>query len=170
MKVKQIETGQGLHVAIIMDGNGRWATARSCPRIAGHRAGADSVRRTVEAAPKLGVRVLTLYAFSSANWERPRTEVDGLMFLFRRYLFTETRRCIDESIRMSVIGLLIGLPISIAALRFGLRRGIILAPVTNVPLVGIAIGLVVLTVASAATWFPARRAATVDPAMALKAE
>jgi undecaprenyl diphosphate synthase len=93
-----------MHVAIIMDGNGRWATRRGLPRPAGHVEGAKAVRSTVEAAARAGVETLTLYAFSSANWERPRTEVDGLMFLFRRYLFTETRRCIDESIRMSVIG------------------------------------------------------------------
>jgi undecaprenyl diphosphate synthase len=93
-----------MHVAIIMDGNGRWATRRGLPRPAGHVEGAKAVRATVEAAARAGVETLTLYAFSSANWERPRTEVDGLMFLFRRYLFTETRRCIDESIRMSVIG------------------------------------------------------------------
>lgn len=93
-----------MHVAIIMDGNGRWATKRGLPRPAGHVEGARAVRGTVEAAARAGVETLTLYAFSSANWERPRGEVDGLMFLLRRYLFTETRRCIDESIRMSVIG------------------------------------------------------------------
>jgi undecaprenyl diphosphate synthase len=93
-----------MHVAIIMDGNGRWATRRGLPRTAGHVEGAKAVRTAVEAAARAGVETLTLYAFSSANWERPRGEVDGLMFLFRRYLFSETRRCIDESIRMSVIG------------------------------------------------------------------
>jgi len=93
-----------MHVAIIMDGNGRWATRRGLPRPSGHVEGAKAVRTTVEAAARAGVETLTLYAFSAANWERPRAEVDGLMFLFRRYLFTETRRCIDESIRMSVIG------------------------------------------------------------------
>jgi undecaprenyl diphosphate synthase len=93
-----------MHVAIIMDGNGRWATRRGLPRTAGHVEGAKAVRAAVEAAARAGVETLTLYAFSSANWERPPAEVDGLMFLFRRYLFTETRRCIDESIRLSVIG------------------------------------------------------------------
>jgi undecaprenyl diphosphate synthase len=93
-----------MHVAIIMDGNGRWATRRGLPRPAGHVEGAKAVRAAVEAAARAGVETLTLYAFSAANWERPRAEVEGLMFLFRRYLFTETRRCIDESIRMSVIG------------------------------------------------------------------
>jgi undecaprenyl diphosphate synthase len=93
-----------MHVAIIMDGNGRWATRRGLPRTAGHVEGAKAVRTAVEAAARAGIETLTLYAFSSANWERPRGEVDGLMFLFRRYLFTETRRCIDESIRLNVIG------------------------------------------------------------------
>ena len=68
-----------IHVAIIMDGNGRWATARGLPRLAGHRAGADAVRRTVEAAIDLGIGALTLYAFSSDNWKRPRAEVAGLI-------------------------------------------------------------------------------------------
>jgi len=93
-----------MHVAIIMDGNGRWATRRGLPRTAGHVEGAKAVRTTVEAAARAGIQTLTLYAFSAANWERPRGEVDGLMFLFRRYLFAETRRCMDESIRLNVIG------------------------------------------------------------------
>jgi undecaprenyl diphosphate synthase len=93
-----------MHVAIIMDGNGRWATRRGLPRTAGHVEGAKAVRTTVEAAARAGIETLTLYAFSAANWERPRGEVDGLMFLFRRYLFAETRRCMDESIRLNVIG------------------------------------------------------------------
>ncbi len=77
-----------MHVAIIMDGNGRWATRRGLPRTAGHVEGAKAVRTTVEAAARSGVETLTLYAFSAANWDRPRGEVDGLMFLLRRYLFT----------------------------------------------------------------------------------
>jgi undecaprenyl diphosphate synthase len=93
-----------MHVAIIMDGNGRWATQRGLPRPAGHVEGAKAVRTTIEAAARAGVETLSLYAFSAANWERPRGEVEGLMFLLRRYLFTETRRCIDESIRINVIG------------------------------------------------------------------
>jgi undecaprenyl diphosphate synthase len=93
-----------MHVAIIMDGNGRWATKRGLPRTAGHVEGAKAVRAAVEAAARAGIETLTLYAFSAANWERPRAEVEGLMFLLRRYLFTETRRCIDQSIRISVIG------------------------------------------------------------------
>ena len=93
-----------MHVAIIMDGNGRWATQRGLPRPAGHVEGAKAVRITVEAAARAGIETLSLYAFSAANWERPRGEVEGLMFLLRRYLFTETRRCQEESIRLNVIG------------------------------------------------------------------
>jgi undecaprenyl diphosphate synthase len=93
-----------MHVAIIMDGNGRWATRRGLPRTAGHVEGARAVRVTVEAAARAGVETLTLYAFSSANWLRPAAEVDGLLFLLRRYLFTETHRCIEQSIRLNVIG------------------------------------------------------------------
>jgi undecaprenyl diphosphate synthase len=94
----------GLHAAIIMDGNGRWATARGLQRTAGHRAGADAVRRTVEAAPELGVRTLTLYAFSSDNWNRPPAEVGELMRLFRVSLFKETANCVKHGVRLSVIG------------------------------------------------------------------
>jgi undecaprenyl diphosphate synthase len=93
-----------MHVAIIMDGNGRWATRRSLPRTAGHIEGAKAVRTTVESAARSGVRTLTLYAFSAANWARPKAEVAGLMRLLRRHLFTETRRCIEQSIRLNVIG------------------------------------------------------------------
>jgi undecaprenyl diphosphate synthase len=92
------------HVAIIMDGNGRWAAARGLPRSAGHRAGADAVERTVTAARQLGVRVLTLYAFSADNWRRPASEVRHLMGLLRRYLRGQRQRCLDEDIQISVIG------------------------------------------------------------------
>ena len=92
------------HVAIIMDGNGRWATRRSLPRIAGHRAGAVSVRRAVEAAPDLGISVLTLYAFSEDNWSRPQREVSALMKLLGRYLVQETGRCIANGVRLEAIG------------------------------------------------------------------
>ena len=74
------------HVAIIMDGNGRWAKARGLPRIAGHKRGAEAVRRTITAAAEVGVRYLTLYGFSSENWKRPVDEVDDLMGLLRHYL------------------------------------------------------------------------------------
>ncbi len=97
-------TTSTLHVAIIMDGNGRWAAARGLPRIAGHRKGADAVRRTVEAAPGCGIRTLTLYAFSSDNWRRPPDEVDAIMRLFRAYLEQEVERCVANGVRLSVIG------------------------------------------------------------------
>jgi undecaprenyl diphosphate synthase len=93
-----------MHVAIIMDGNGRWATQRGLPRTAGHIEGAKAVRAIVEAAARAGVDVLTLYAFSSANWARPSAEIAALMRLFGQYLFTETRRCVEQSIRVNVIG------------------------------------------------------------------
>jgi len=93
-----------LHVAIIMDGNGRWAARRGLPRTAGHRAGADAVRRVVEAAPELGITTLTLFAFSSDNWRRPREEVAGLMGLLRRYLRAELDRLIEGGARLTIIG------------------------------------------------------------------
>ena len=93
-----------LHVAIIMDGNGRWAARRSLPRAAGHRAGADAVRRVVEAAPDAGVAALTLFAFSSDNWKRPPGEVAALMRLFARYLRSETPRLLQNRVRLDVIG------------------------------------------------------------------
>jgi undecaprenyl diphosphate synthase len=93
-----------LHVAIIMDGNGRWAARRGLPRTAGHRAGADAVRRVVEAAPALGITTLTLFAFSSDNWRRPRDEVSALMSLLRRYLQAELTRLLDNDVRLTVIG------------------------------------------------------------------
>lgn len=93
-----------MHIAIIMDGNGRWATQRGLPRTAGHIEGAKAVRGTVEAAARAGVDTLTLYAFSAANWSRPPTEIAALMKLFGQYLFSETRRCIEQSIRVNIIG------------------------------------------------------------------
>src|SRR5258708_31206016 len=81
-----------LHVAIVMDGNGRWATRRRLPRAAGHRSGAETVRRIVRAAPGLGVGALTLYAFSADNWKRPATEVSALFRLFARDLAREQDR------------------------------------------------------------------------------
>ncbi len=93
-----------LHAAIIMDGNGRWAKSRGWPRTAGHRAGAESVRRVVEAAPEMGIGTLTLYAFSSDNWKRPAAEVSTLMGLFEKYLAEQTGKCIEHGIRLSVLG------------------------------------------------------------------
>jgi len=94
----------GLHVAIIMDGNGRWAARRGWPRAAGHRAGAEAVRRTVQAAPKLGVRALTLYAFSADNWRRPPEEVAALMELMEAYLLRESTECVKNGVRLNIIG------------------------------------------------------------------
>ena len=94
----------GLHVAIIMDGNGRWAQARGLPRVAGHRAGVEAVRRVVRAAPGLGISTLTLYAFSADNWQRPQPEVTTLMRLMHEYLLTETHPWAAHGIRVSVIG------------------------------------------------------------------
>lgn len=93
-----------LHVAIIMDGNGRWAEARGLPRSRGHRAGADAVRRAMEVAPELGIGTLTLYAFSSDNWRRPRREVLALLALLRRFLRSETEECVRKRVRLTVIG------------------------------------------------------------------
>ena len=87
-----------------MDGNGRWAQSRGLPRTAGHRAGADAVRRVVESAPGLGVGVLTLYAFSSDNWRRPAAEVETLMRLLRSYLRSEVDKLRENGVRLSFIG------------------------------------------------------------------
>lgn len=94
----------GIHVAIIMDGNGRWARARHWPRAAGHVAGAGAVRRTVEAAPDLGIATLTLFAFSADNWGRPASEVEHLMKGFDQHLHAEAGRCARNGVRLSVIG------------------------------------------------------------------
>src|ERR1700733_12179979 len=92
------------HVAMIMDGKGLWAAARGLPRVAGHRAGARTVRRIVEAAPSLGITTLTLYAFSEDNWSRPEREVSALMKLLGRYLMSETDRCLANGVRLVAIG------------------------------------------------------------------
>ena len=97
-------TSSPLHAAIIMDGNGRWAAARGLPRVAGHRAGAEALRRAVESAPDLGIRTLTVYAFSSDNWRRPPSEVSALMKMFHLYLRREQARCVANGVRVSVIG------------------------------------------------------------------
>jgi undecaprenyl diphosphate synthase len=94
----------GLHVAIIMDGNGRWATHRGLPRVAGHRAGVAAVRRAVEHAPNLGIRVLTLYAFSSDNWARPAQEVQSIFWIIRAFLRLECERLCQQGVRLEVIG------------------------------------------------------------------
>jgi undecaprenyl diphosphate synthase len=98
------QSTSGLHVAVVMDGNGRWAAARGHARLVGHRRGAEAVRRVVEAAPALGIRTLTLYAFSSDNWKRPEREVHGLMRLFARFLRRERAALAAQGIRLSLIG------------------------------------------------------------------
>jgi undecaprenyl diphosphate synthase len=92
------------HIAVIMDGNGRWAAQRHLPRVEGHRAGIESVRETVEGSARLGIRVLTLYAFSVENWKRPATEVSTLMMLLKRYLRSELNTLLRNNIRFKVIG------------------------------------------------------------------
>ena len=104
-----------LHTAIIMDGNGRWALARGLPRVAGHRAGVETVRRIVEAAPASGIGILTLFAFSSDNWRRPPAEVKALMHLAAWYLETQTLRCVAEGVRVEAIGRRDRLPPSLVA-------------------------------------------------------
>ncbi|MEO7522284.1 MAG: polyprenyl diphosphate synthase [Gemmatimonas sp.] len=93
-----------MHVAIIMDGNGRWAQARGLPRSAGHLAGVGTVRRIVEAAPARGIGVLSMYAFSSDNWKRPGPEVRALLRLLETYLRTEVSSCVRQSVRIEVLG------------------------------------------------------------------
>jgi undecaprenyl diphosphate synthase len=103
--VRQINFNQlPQHVAIIMDGNGRWAAQRHLPRVEGHRAGIDSVRDIVESSARLGIEVLTLYAFSVENWKRPATEVSTLMMLLKRYLRLELKTLLGNNIRFNVIG------------------------------------------------------------------
>ena len=92
------------HIAIIMDGNGRWAAQRHLPRVEGHRAGIDSVRDVVESSARLGIGVLTLYAFSIENWKRPRTEINTLMTLLKRYIRLELKTLLENNIRFRVIG------------------------------------------------------------------
>ena len=96
--------GAAEHVAIIMDGNGRWAKSRGKPRLYGHRAGAKRVRDIVEACPQLGVKYLTVFAFSTENWKRTQTEVAGLMKLFKKYILSEAKRLVDAGVRVRFIG------------------------------------------------------------------
>ena len=105
-----------LHVAIIMDGNGRWAAARGLPREAGHRAGVVALRKVIEAAPDLGVTTLSAYAFSQDNWRRPAAEVSTLMALLRGYLATEIDRLAEAGVRLTVLGRRDRLPDGIADL------------------------------------------------------
>jgi undecaprenyl diphosphate synthase len=108
------ELSDKLHVGIIMDGNGRWATRRNLSRLRGHEAGVEAIRRVVEAAPDQGVGTLTLYAFSTDNWKRPRAEVAGLMTLLRFYLANEVESLVRNGVRLTVIGRRDRLPDGIA--------------------------------------------------------
>ena len=110
------------HVAIIMDGNGRWANARRLPRVAGHTAGVEALRRIVEAAPGLGIGTLTVYAFSADNWKRPQGEVSALMRLFQAYLLREQARCVADGVRVSVLGRRDRLPSGLGPLIDGIER------------------------------------------------
>ena len=101
------------HIAIIMDGNGRWANRRNLPRVAGHKAGIEPVRITVETCARLGIQALTLYAFSVENWKRPRTEVDTLWRLLRIYLRKELNNLMENDIQLAAIGRLEALPLEI---------------------------------------------------------
>ena len=96
------DTGQ--HVAIIMDGNGRWAEQRGQPRLVGHHAGAKRIREIVEACPTVGVKYLTIFAFSTENWKRTQSEVSGLMRLFKRYIRRESQNLVDDGVRVRFIG------------------------------------------------------------------
>ena len=111
----QIKLASKLHVGIIMDGNGRWATRRGLSRLRGHEAGVEAIRRVVEAAPDQGVGTLTLYAFSSDNWRRPKAEVAGLMALLRFYLASEIESLVKNGVRLKVIGRRDRLPDGIVA-------------------------------------------------------
>jgi undecaprenyl diphosphate synthase len=104
------------HVALIMDGNGRWAEARGLPRALGHREGVQALKRTIEAAPRLGVRCLTVFGFSTENWRRPAEEVSDLMGLVRTYVAADLARLTREGVRLRVLGRRKGLPEDIAAI------------------------------------------------------
>ncbi|MDH5491694.1 MAG: polyprenyl diphosphate synthase [Myxococcales bacterium] len=110
-----LQSSQPLHVAIIMDGNGRWAQARGLPRQEGHRVGAEAVRRIVREARRLGIRALTLYAFSEQNWQRPSIEVQSLMALLQDFLLAEREELLENGIRLRGIGRRERLPAPIAA-------------------------------------------------------
>jgi len=110
------------HVGIIMDGNGRWAQLRGSPRVEGHREGSRAVRRIVRAARRLGLRALTLYAFSEQNWARPEEEVDALMLLLRDFLLSERDELLDNNIRLNAVGNLGRLPGVVRAVLDPLRK------------------------------------------------
>lgn len=115
---KQLDTNIPHHVAIIMDGNGRWASKRGLPRVAGHRAGMKVVKQITRAADELGVKILTLYAFSTENWKRPKDEVDYLMKLPQEYLETELDELVKKNVQIRLLGSEEGLPeLTLNALR-----------------------------------------------------
>ncbi|MFQ5791586.1 MAG: isoprenyl transferase [Acidobacteriota bacterium] len=111
------------HIAIIMDGNGRWAQSRNLPRVEGHRAGIAAVRETVETCARLGIEILTLYAFSVENWKRPQGEIDVLMKLLKQYLRLELSTLLKHDIRFQVIGRMLDLPPDVVReLELGMER------------------------------------------------
>ncbi len=125
LTAKEAEVKAGIvprHVAVIMDGNGRWAKSRGLPRLAGHREGAKSVRAVARAARRIGCEVLTLYAFSAQNWQRPEDEVNGLMGLLRQYLVRERDELIENDIRIEAVGDLDRLPSNVKGPLEALRR------------------------------------------------
>jgi undecaprenyl diphosphate synthase len=111
-----VRPGDPKHVALIMDGNGRWAEARGVPRIMGHREGVKALKRTVEAAPRFGIRCLTVFGFSTENWSRPADEVSDLMGLVRSYVTSDLRRLERAGVRVRVLGRRSGLPADIVAI------------------------------------------------------
>ena len=115
MEMEEPETAPH-HIAIIMDGNGRWATARGLPRLFGHHAGTEAVRRIVEAGYELGVRALTLYAFSWENWDRPSSEIQELMRLLDEFIRRERPRLLEKRIRLKAIGRLQELPEAVSSM------------------------------------------------------
>ena len=125
------------HVAIIMDGNGRWAAQRGQPRVAGHHAGVEAVRAAVDTSARLGLKALTLYAFSTENWKRPRLEVDALMRMLKRYLRLELEEINRQNIRFQPIGRIEALPESVrrelqkAVERTAANRGMVLSIALN---------------------------------------
>ena len=103
------------HIAIIMDGNGRWAQRQDLPRIEGHRRGVDSVRRTTEECARLGIEQLTLYCLSSENWKRPQTEIDFLMHLLEQYMIEERSTIMGNNVRVRMLGRRDGIPDQVLA-------------------------------------------------------
>ena len=116
IKKEQLDLeGLPKHIAIIMDGNGRWAKKKGNPRVFGHKNGVAAVRDTVEASAEIGVKFLTLYAFSTENWRRPRTEIDALMSLLVSTINKETKTLLENNVKLSAIGDIDSLPTNVAA-------------------------------------------------------